>query len=208
MTTAVLLSSAYLPPVEYFSKVISYPQIEIELYEHFPKQTYRNRCSIYGANGKLDLIVPTVKYSERTLTKDIKISYANAWQKLHWKSMEAAYRSSPFFEYYEDYFVPFYKEKKFDFLIDLNSELFSLTNKLLQINPSVKNTSEYLRMPINTDDLRTLLSPKVKDRTLQPSLYSQVFENKLGFIPNLSIIDLLFNHGPSAREYIPLTINE
>ena len=116
--------------------------------------------------------------------------------------MEAAYRSSPFFEYYEDYFIPFYREKKFDFLIDLNDELFSLINKLLKIKTSVKKTSEYFKVPVNMDDGR-MLSPKSKINSFYPLPYSQVFENRNGFIPNLSIVDLLFNHGSSAKDHIP-----
>lgn len=202
----VLLATAYLAPVQYYSKLYNHSSVLIEHYEHFQKQTYRNRCNIYGANGLLSLSIPLQKRGERTFTKDVKIAYDCNWQKLHWRSLQSAYRRSPFFEFYEDDFISFYENKKFDFLIDLNEALLDVTLQLLGKNIEFKNTSSYQKeYTENTDDFRTLISPKESyttdsDFILKP--YLQVFENKHGFIPNLSIVDLLFNQGPSAVDFI------
>jgi hypothetical protein len=200
----VLLPTAYLPPIQYYSKLIAHPEIIIEHFEHFPKQTYRNRTYIYSPNGKQLLVVPLKSRSERIITKDIRISYNDPWQNLHWRSMEAAYRRSPFFEFYEDDLVPFYNQKKFEFLIDLNMAMIEFINSLLKIKMKHTATSSYEKNHDNIVDLRTLLSPKKElntDTSFKTKEYAQVFSTKHGFIPNLSVIDLLFNHGPRAVEY-------
>ena len=201
----VLLPIAYLPPVQYYSKLTSYDSILVEQFEHFEKQTYRNRCYIYSPNGKLALTVPLTKRSERTITKDIRITNEYNWQKIHWRSLESAYRCSPFFEYYEDDFSIFYLEKKFDFLIDLNEVLAEKINALLKIKPNINKTQKYEKSYDATDDFRKIISPKKDislDKDFSPKSYKQVFDNKYDFIPNLSIVDLLFNQGPSALDYI------
>ena len=111
MDTA-LLSTAYLPPIQYFSVLKKNKTVAIEHHEHFVKQTYRSRCHIYGANGMLKLSIPVMHSRERTIIKDIRISYNDNWQKLHWRSIESAYRCSPYFEYYESEFASYYSEKK------------------------------------------------------------------------------------------------
>lgn len=199
-----LLPTAYFGPIQYYSKLLSYDEAYIEHYEHFPKQTYRNRCVIYGANGALDLSIPLKKRGERTPVKDIRISYEQPWQKLHWRSFESSYRCSPFFEYYEDDLAPFY-EKQYEFLVDFNAELHQLVCDLLKIDNNTKLTEKYEKQPENMDDFRDMISPKVPytaDKSFIPKAYTQVFINKHGFIPNLSIIDLLFNEGSSAKEFI------
>jgi len=204
-TKLALLPIAYLPPVQYYSKLIRYNSILIEHFEHFEKQTYRNRCYVYSPNGKLTLTVPLEKRSERTITKDIRIHNDNNWQKIHWRSLESAYRSSPFFEYYEDDFVEFYLAKKFDFLVELNEVLMDKINSLLKIKPLQSKTEKYEKIYTDTDDFRKIISPKEnlssdKDFIVKP--YKQVFDNKFGFMSNLSILDLLFNQGPSSLEYL------
>lgn len=201
-----LLPTAYLAPVQYYTKLLKYDEAHIEHYEHFPKQTYRNRCNIYGANGLLSLTIPLKKRGERILTKDIRISYDQPWQNLHWRSFQASYRSSPFFEYYEDDLAPFY-EKQFGFLIDYNAEMHKLVCGLLKISDNTKPTTEYEKEPASKDDFRSIISPKCSledDRDFIPQPYSQVFETKFGFLPNLSIADLLFNHGPKAKDILEL----
>lgn len=201
----VLLATAYLPPVQYYSKLFSHSAALIEHYEHFSKQTYRNRCNIYGANGLLSLSIPLQKRGERTLTKDVKISYDDPWQKLHWRSLQSAYRRSPFFEFYEDDFAPFYENKKFDFLIDFNEALLHVTLQLLGKKTELKNTSLYQKEYADATDFRTIISPNksyTADIAFILKPYMQVFENKYGFIPNLSIVDLLFNQGTSAIDFI------
>jgi hypothetical protein len=205
MQSTAILSTAYLAPIQYYSKLITYPTCVIEHFEHLTKQTYRSRCNMYSPNGLLTLSVPLIKRGQRQALKDTKISYDYDWQTLHWRTIESGYRRSPFFEYYEDDFRPFYDEKKYDFLIDLNENLQQLVLKLLKQKSSYTFTTSYTKTYPDADDYRELISPKVhyeKDMLFMFNAYSQVFEERHGFIPNLSIIDLLFNQGPRAIDYI------
>ncbi|MGQ0829558.1 MAG: WbqC family protein [Bacteroidota bacterium] len=200
-----ILPTSYLAPIQYYSKLKKHPNCIIEHFEHFPKQTYRSRCDIYSPNGLLTLSVPLVKRNQRQVIKDLKISYEYDWQKLHWRSLESSYRRSPFFEYYEDDFHPFYHDKKFDFLIDLNEALQQEIFKLLKLKINYSFTTEYKKEYTGVNDLREIISPKVPlstDKEFSPTPYWQVFEPRHGFIPNLSIVDLLFNQGSKALEYI------
>ncbi|MEO6882535.1 MAG: WbqC family protein [Bacteroidia bacterium] len=203
MPTTAIVSSAYLPPIAFFKILTEHPSVSMEAFEHFPKQTYRNRCEIYGANGLLSLSIPIEKNSIRTLTKDIRIAYDHNWQHLHWRSMQSAYRRSPFFEFYEDDFAPFYRSQKNIFLKDYNDEFLILLFKLLKINPSIKNTIAYEKNYESVLDFRNKITPRksAEPFVYKAKTYTQVFESKHGFIPNLSIVDLLFNQGPKATEY-------
>jgi hypothetical protein len=188
------LSSTYLGPVQQYCKMYQYPEVRIEAAENYLKQTYRNRCLIAAANGPLSLSIPIVKPDTlKCLTKDIRISDHGNWRHLHWNAISSAYNSSPFFEYYEDDFAPFY-EKKYDFLFDFNEELRQMVCNLLDIHPHVVFTTDFETEVEN--DFRGI-SPKREsgDSTFCPKPYYQVFQDKHGFIPNLSIIDLLFNTG-------------
>lgn len=192
----------YLPPAEYFNKLqLTEENVLIERFEHFPKQTYRNRCSIQSPNGKLDLIVPVIKGSKNhTVVKDVKISYDFNWQRLHWMSLQTSYRSSAYFEFYEDEFAPFY-EKRWDYLFDYNLEVFALLLKFLKLNVSWSFTEKYENEYDGFNDFREIIHPKVySDYPAKP--YFQVFEDRHGFMPNLSIVDLLFNQGPQAVKFI------
>lgn len=197
-----IFSTAYLPPVQYYSALLKHDALHLELYEHYPKQTYRNRCYIYSPNGTQLLTIPLIHAGERTQTKDIKISYSDQWQMQHWRSFEAAYKRSPYFEFYEDILRPFYETKKNNFLIDFNRELFEAVNKLMKLNFSFTPTTEYFKSYSDITDLRDSISPKTREGQSEFKKYTQVFENKHGFISNLSIIDLLFNHGPKSGEYL------
>ncbi|GAA4310981.1 WbqC family protein [Mucilaginibacter gynuensis] len=192
----------YLPPVEYFTQFNTYkPHIFIEQEEHFPKQTYRNRANIYSPDGVLTLVVPVIKGSKNhTKIKDVRISYDFRWQRLHWMSLQTCYRRSAYFEYYEDDFVPFY-EKKIDFLFDYNQQLFELLLKLLKIKTELNFTPTYEAGYEGVIDLRSAFNAK-KSYTEGHKPYFQVFDERSGFIPNLSIVDLLFNQGPQALSYI------
>ena len=191
----LLLPSLYLAPLSYYSILKDKEQV-IEQYEFYEKQTYRNRSEIYGANGKLNLIVPISHGGVKKTMKEVKINYDNPWQKIHWKSIQSAYRTSSYFEFYEDDFAPFF-EKKEVYLFDLNTKLHELILSLLQLENKSTLSSEYIANPENLNDLRLRFSPKKKEG-FSTDKYNQVFSNRHGFIPNLSIIDLLFNQGPAS----------
>ncbi len=198
----IVLSSFYLAPIEYYSHVYGAKKILLEVNDNFQKQTYRNRCSIVGANGVMQLNIPIEKSEQKkVLMRDVRISDHGNWQHLHWNAIISAYNSSPFFEYYEDDFRYFY-EKKFAFLHDLNEGLRELVFKLLYINTEVEYTNSYIKqMGPGFCDLRNSIHPK-RESGYQATPYWQVFDQKHGFAPNLSIIDLLFNKGNEARMFL------
>ena len=208
----ILLSSAYLPPVQYFAHLQSAEQVWIEQYDHYQKQTYRNRCVIAAPDGPLSLTVPIEKpNTQKAFMRDIRISDHGNWRHLHWNAIESAYNHTPFFEYYKDDFRPFY-EKKFDFLVDYNEQLCQLVCQLIDIDTSFQRTESYVAEPLNTIiDLRDAIHPKkevMDDASFRAVPYYQVFQERLGFLPNLSIIDLLFNMGPEAILVLQKSIKE
>ena len=202
MEKGAVFPSFYHPPIEYFAKMLKHKDnVFIENAEHFQKQSYRNRATIHSANGRLDLIVPVSKGAKNhTFIKDVKISYEFNWQRLHWLSLEASYRSSAYFEYYEDDFSVFY-QKKWNFLFDYNEELLHLTLKLLKQAISLKYTNYFEKDYNDLQDYRNSIHPKRTD-IINPKPYFQVFEERNGFLPNLSFIDLLFNQGPQSIQYL------
>ena len=174
--------------------------ITLEMEDNFQKQTNRNRMYIYSPNGIQMLNIP-VKHSKENhqKTKDVKIEDAFDWQKQHFKSLEAAYRTSPFFEYFEDDLAPIF-QKKHTFLMDLNLEALDIVANCLGFDLKYKKTEEYFHETTDFSDFRHLANGK-KD-TLQFEPYTQVFEEKHGYLNNLSILDLLFNEGRYAVEYL------
>ncbi|WP_256010547.1 WbqC family protein [Desertivirga xinjiangensis] len=202
MNKGAIFPLFYLPPVSFFPELLQYKDhIVIERFEHFPKQTYRNRASIHSPQGKLDLIIPVVKGSKvHTKVKDVRISYDFQWQRLHWLSLQSSYRSSAYFEFYEDEFAPFF-EKKWDFLFDFNSDLLQVLLKLLKININLSYSEEYEKEYADLADFRHEMNPKA-GITYSNKTYYQVFDDRNGFLPNLSIVDLLFNQGPQSIQFI------
>ena len=199
----VFLSSAYLAPIEYYTKLLAYDKVFIEQHDHYMKQTYRNRCTIAAPDGELALSIPTVKPdSLKCPMRDIRISDHGNWRHLHWNALESAYNHTPFFEYYKDDFHPFY-EKKYEFLVDFNEELCHLICSLIDIQPDMARTTEYrTEFTPNEADFRERIHPtkdfSLEDTEFSPQPYYQVFQEKHGFLPNLSIVDLLFNMGPES----------
>ena len=196
MLNNTLLSTAYLAPIKYYAILLQHPDCSIELHEHFVKQSIRNRCDIYGANGKLQLTIPKQrKGSDKTIIKEIQISYRESWQKEHWNAIVSSYNSSPYFEYYQDELQPFFEQEEM-LLIDFNNKLQVVILKLLQEEKDVKTTIEYLHKG-DFSDLRNH-----KWNLGKQEKYDQVFMEKHGFIANLSILDLLFNLGPESADYL------
>jgi len=180
--------------------MIKADSVAFEMEDNFQKQTNRNRMYIYSPNGIQLLNIPVKHAIEKHQKyKDVRIENDFGWQKNHFKSLEAAYRTSPFFEYFEDDFRPLF-EKKHEFLMDLNLEVFQLVNDSLGINIQPKKTTEFYHEVLDYNDFRLLVNGK-KDTT-QIDEYTQVFNEKHGFINNLSILDLLFNDGRYAVDYL------
>lgn len=204
MSPIALLSTAYLPPVHYFTKLFTYPQVMIEQMDHYVKQTYRNRCVIAAPDGPLALTIPTVKPdTEKCPLRDIRISDHGNWRHLHWNALCSAYNHTPYFEYYRDDFAPFYEQKPYTFLVDYNEALIQLVCSLIDLTSQLSRTTTYqTESPTGVDDFRELIHPKriatEVDPMFRPVPYYQVFQERLGFLPNLSIADLLFNMGPES----------
>ncbi|MDL2223703.1 WbqC family protein [Bacteroidales bacterium OttesenSCG-928-M06] len=195
----LFLTTAYLAPVEYYILLNSSSEIIIEKQDNYIKQTYRNRCIIAGANGLQTLSIPIVKPDNpKCLTKDIQIADHGNWRHLHWNAIVSAYNSTPFFEYYADDFYPFY-EKKIKYLFDFNEQLRELICLLLDVSPNIAYSTEYTTdLTPGALDLRERIHPKKEAYLTYFKPYYQVFDNKYGFYPNLSIVDLLFNMGPES----------
>ena len=209
MKTAIL-SSAYFAPVQWYQKLNRYENIVIEQHDNFIKQTYRNRCVIATTQGLQALTIPVERPSDarldKTQLKDICISDHGNWRHLHWKALLSAYGESPFFEYYADDIHPFY-EKKYKFLLDFNMEINAKMMELLDIEKcslSLSNEYSSYEGDCDTVDFREVIRPKHpgEDKEWQPKKYYQVYQQKFGFQPNLSILDLLFNEGNEAVYYL------
>ena len=190
--STVLLSTAYLPNINYLSQALQHDVVVLEKHEHFVKQTYRNRCDIVTANGKLSLSIPLIKQADKELISDKKISYAEDWQKQHWRTIVSAYKNSPYFEFFEDEFKPFY-ENQFEFLLDYNTQLLQTVLNILRIKKQIEFTQNFELNTTNAIDFRKLSDIEKIDVEVKP--YYQLFADKLGFTPNVSCLDALFNVG-------------
>jgi hypothetical protein len=209
----ILLPLTYLGPVQYYSKFLLKGKFVIEQYDNYVKQTYRNRCVIFGANGPVILTIPVKKKREqKNLVKDIIIDYDTDWRRLHWRGIISAYNSSPFFEFYRDRFEPFYL-KKYSFLVDycfaLTTEVLNVVN--IDVDPVLSKKYIFTGDASIIHDFRELIHPKkdIKDDdSFRSVTYQQVFSGKCGFMQNLSILDLLFNLGPETVTILKNSIKE
>ena len=204
-----LLATTYFGPVQWYQKLNRADCAYIECYDSYRKQTFRNRCVIATTNGLQALTIPVERPDtglHSTLIKDLRISDHGNWRHLHWHALMSAYSESPFFEYYADDIRSFF-EKKWDFLYDFNMEACQTVGLLLDIHPNILSTSHYIKkedLPEDIFDFREAIDPKhpAVDADFVPRRYYQVFERKIGFQPNLSILDLLFNMGPEGIFYL------
>lgn len=196
-----LLPTAYLPPINYFSLLLKSETVFIEQHEHFIKQTYRNRCEILTSNGRLNLTIPLQKNADKEIISQKKISYSEPWQIKHWRAITSAYKNSAYFDYFEDEFKPFYFEEH-EFLMDYNTKLTQLILHILRQKNELHFTKEFQKTFDGTDLRETL---NIKPQIVNPKYY-QVFGDKFGFTPHLSVIDLLFNKGLESVEYLTLKV--
>lgn len=192
----VVLNTAYLGNIQYYAAIKNADEVLIEVCDHYEKQSYRNRCEIYGANGLLKLVIPLERKGKRIPVKNVKMDHEQKWRHEHWRSLASAYRSSPYFEYYEDHLEPFFK-KEYECLAEFNQLLQEKILNLLQIDTPISYTTEYNKEYDGYLDLREKIHPRNKPSLQIPvEGYMQVFDAKCGFISNLSIVDLMFNEGP------------
>jgi hypothetical protein len=196
----IIIHPSYFPSISHYVAIANADTVTLEMDDNFQKQTNRNRMYIYSPNGIQLLNIP-VKHSDNAHQKiqDVKLETAFDWQKQHFKSLEAAYRTSPFFEYFEDDLHPIFT-KKHIFLMDLNLQTMELVSKCLGMNFTTEKTTEYFHEVNNKTDYRNLINGKKDTTQIEP--YTQVFGEKHGFINNLSILDLLFNEGRYAKDYL------
>lgn len=199
---AALLHPAYCPDLLVFAQLVQRP-VCWELHDHYQKQTYRNRCYIYTDQGKQMLNIPIRHVGGplgRQNYRDVLLDNSYHWQRDHWRALQTAYRASPFFEYYEDDLKPLF-HTTYEKLLEFNLESIHVLANCLGLEMNESSTETYEKDPANLVDLRTLVNAKQPRRVEWPP-YHQVFEEKHGFIPGLSLLDLLFNLGPASMEYL------
>lgn len=195
----ILLPIFYLPPISWFAVFLKVEnEVVLEQFENFPKQTYRNRANIYGANGRLSLIIPTRHTGKRVL-KETEISHRENWQQLHWKSIKTAYQSSPYFEFYEEKIEKIF-EFKTDSLIEFNLNALKIIQDILKTEKAYSLNNDYVKIPLE-ENYREKFSAK-KETEFEMEEYYQTFSDKLGFEKDLSILDLICNKGPETLTYL------
>lgn len=199
----IVLHPCYFGPISQFVALAKSKNIVFENEDNYQKQTYRNRMYIYAANGKLLLNIP-IKHQngkkQHQKYRKVQIENEFPWQQQHWKSLQSAYRTSPFFEYYEADFEPLYN-KKYRYLIDFNYDCFSVAMECLQLEKEINKTAVYQKKTESITDARFLVDAKTPP-SFPLTSYTQVFENKHGQLSNLSVVDLIFNEGPGALFYL------
>jgi hypothetical protein len=199
MNRKIVLSTAYLPPIEYFARIKEADIVLIEREENYLKQSYRNRCYILSSDKPQYLTVPVYLGSfHKTHIRDIRIDYSKRWQQVHLRALTSAYCASPYFIFYFEVIEKIILSNH-EFLLDLNMELIEALMKMMDLNRKISYTSEFIKVKDNTDDFRYSISPK-KSTSYPFKKYIQVFTTKEGFVSGLSIADLIFNTGPDAAE--------
>ncbi|HUS87030.1 MAG TPA: WbqC family protein [Bacteroidales bacterium] len=200
----LILTTAYFPPVQYFAEIVKHKNVFIEIHENYLKQSYRNRCIIYSANGPLSLVVPVKLGSFHKISiRDLRIDNSRRWQTMHLRAMKAAYSSSAFYEFFTDELAVFFNDR-YEYLLDLNSAITLKMLEIIGIDRSIDRTDNFCHSYKYADDFRYRLHPKKNEasgRFPLPS-YFQVFGIENGFIPNMSILDLIFNMGPESYSYL------
>ena len=195
----ILLPIFYLPPISWFAVFLKDEnEVVLEQFENFPKQTYRNRANIYGANGRLSLIIPT-RHTGKRVMKEAEISHRENWQQLHWKSIKTAYQSSPYFEFYEEKLEKIF-EFKTDSLIKFNLNALKIIQDILKTEKAYSLNNDYVKIPLE-ENYREKFSAK-KETEFEMEEYYQTFSDKLGFEKDLSILDLICNKGPETLTYL------
>lgn len=199
---AVGLSTAYLPPIEFYALWMHAPASYLEQYEYFEKQSYRNRCRIAASSGMMELSIPVERPSgNRTLIRDVRLSDHGNWNRQHWKAIEAAYQSSPYFEFLADGLRAVY-EQPGEFLWDFNLQLMELVGEWLENGKALQFTPAFGCLPESAVSLRQAIHPKKSALFTEVPPYYQVFAAQTGFIPHLSILDLVMNCGNEAILYL------
>ncbi|MCK5774754.1 MAG: WbqC family protein [Bacteroidales bacterium] len=198
----ILISTAYFPPISYMALLMqNQAKVSIDAFETFSKQSYRNRFSIATANGRMSLTVPVKKpFGNKTRTNEMTIDYSEKWQQVHWRSIKAAYQSSPFFLYYADEIEAIF-EKKFQYLYEMNEAIINKLESILAFDSNIKYTKSFMPVNSHENDYRFRIHPK-QQSIINSVVYDQVFEEKNGFTADLSVLDLIFNLGPEAQIYL------
>ena len=193
-----LLSTSFLPPVEYFA-FLTQQEVQVESCEHYQKQSFRTRCAIFTANGRETLSLPVVHCPDKEPILQTRIDYSTPWQRTLWRAIESAYGGSPFFLYYRDAIQPFF-EKRYELLFDYNLQIIKTILRALRLPTVITMTDDF--EPMAENDLREAFCPKKNNESTSFPEYYQVFSTKFPFAPDLSVLDLVFNEGPEAVEYL------
>lgn len=196
----ILLSTAYLPPVSYFAAIATSGKAMVEACETFQKQSYRNRCNIYSPDGVQTLLVPVLHAGSRFI-RDIRIDYSKNWLHTHRRAIATAYGPAPFFKYYWDD-IDAILDRRYEFLFDMNLALTEKLLSMLDIRTEVQLTTDYESAPTGLNDLRSAVHPKRDTCGWRAKEYYQTFCSRHGFLPDMSIVDLLFCEGPEAGSYL------